>query len=87
MFRQKCWLHCLRHVRAGAVQEPLGTLLQGLSGMSGGGVHLSDCQSVPGDHIRGGLQLHVEDGGGEGRAGHAAAGNCLVNTATIKSTG
>ena len=30
---------------------------------------------MPGHHIRGGLQRQVEDGGGQGRAGHVAAGN------------
>ena len=31
-FRSECWLHCIRHVRTGALQKPVGTLLQRLPG-------------------------------------------------------
>ena len=59
IFRSKCRVHGIRYVRTGPLQEPVGALLQRL----------------PGHHLRGGLQWPAEDGGGEGRARHVAAGN------------
>ena len=41
---------------------------------------------MPGHHIRGGLQRQVEDGGGQGRAGHVAAGNYRHNLQSTNTT-
>ena len=84
-WRSQCWVHSIWHVGTGQIQEPLGTLLQRLSGqVHHDQGHFYLYHLLPGHHLCGWLQWQAQDGCCQGWARHAPTGWSLLTKTTLE---